>query len=247
MAHLSSTTTQGPREYQEDVIAIHEFNLGDTKGILLVVMDGHRGTRTADYCAAKIGQYFAPSSGSRKDIRAGLFGLIKRLATETRDLQSGTTFSAVCIVRNIATLAVLGDSPIVIVDRLGRVVIGPEHNIQTNATERKAAVARGGIYSRGYLWVPGSRHGLQMSRSLGDAYMEEVILRKPEARRVSLGPNSLILVCSDGVLDPDHINSWERISELVEVAKRDCSAEDLLSLVKTKGLEDNTSIILWKP
>src|ERR1019366_8557089 len=134
---------------------------------------------------------------------AALSEVIRSLHELTHKTREGSTASVVFIPSDAQTayVAVLGDSPVAMLDAKGKSYFGPDHNIRTNFRERAAALARGGVFSEGYLedpQVPGI--GLQMSRSLGDIDLTWVLERKPEIEKVSLGGKGSVLVGTDGLL-----------------------------------------------
>jgi serine/threonine protein phosphatase PrpC len=123
--------------------------------------------------------------------------------------------------------------------------VSEEHNVRTNLREREAAIARGGEYGEGYLFKPGSVGGLQMSRALGDNYLEGVLSREPATDVFRIGAKSIVIVASDGVFDPNHKESPEVVAcELVGLAQKGHTAPELLAT--RKGFRDNATLLLWQ-
>lgn len=246
MKNVTTATAQGPRDYQEDRYLVHEFHTAqDSKAVLLAVFDGHDGSEVAEFCKTKLGDYFSLNGAGTKQVMTALANAVAKLAKETRHQLSGTTLSAVCVINNTAVVAVVGDSPVIIVGKNRGAVVSPEHNVRTNMRERETAIARGGIYASGYIFSK-SNCGLQVSRALGDVRMGDVISHEPEIHSVALGPQSIVLVCTDGMIDPLHENTKKEIKRLLRLAKRGASAMDLLEAIKDKGLRDNATAILWR-
>ena len=245
---VTVATAQGPRSYQEDRFVKRHFVLKDNSQChLLAVMDGHNGSEAAEFSQKYLSDM--PSFDHPDNIEAQLKGLIAHLALKTREMESGSTISVACILEGHmrASVAILGDSPVIIVDQSGKINVSPEHNVRTNLKERRAAIKRGGRYSSsGYISNDRTGYGLQMSRALGDCRMGSTITHDPEIYSVTLGPQSFVIVASDGLLDPSHKNSQELIEKAVDVVKNGGTAHDLLAWAKARGLEDNATVLVWK-
>ena len=237
MAHnITSATAQGPRFYQEDRCVT--LTNGDRS--LLVVLDGHGGPEVAEHCAERL-----KTLDALPDTEAGLRGLVQILAAETADYGAGSTLSMVSVTPEGAIVAVLGDSPVLVMDSDGHAHISPEHNVRTNLAERKAAVAKGAQYGNGYVWMP-KGDGLQMSRALGDSHLSSFLSREPEVYTI---PNPRwVLVLSDGVLDPGHAKTSELIGDLQQlmVTIAEPTAQDVLDWAEARGLNDNATVVLWR-
>src|SRR5262249_25425793 len=150
---VTSASAQGPRLHQEDRWLCEAVR----GGFILAVFDGHRGSATADFAH----QHFLPilESSLRPDAHSvpdALRDVFAQLNQKTATELSGATASAVFIPDRAETLywAVLGDSPIALLDAYGKIHIGPDHNVRTNPQECAAAEARGGIIYGGYLEDP---------------------------------------------------------------------------------------------
>ncbi|GAB4279168.1 MAG: hypothetical protein Kow0092_34970 [Deferrisomatales bacterium] len=229
---------------------VHSFRLEDgSRAYLLAVLDGHGGSGAAERCRQLIPERFHLDDPA--DPEEALARLVGELAAETRELASGTTLSAVCVLegRGEAVAAVLGDSPVMALDRHGRPVVGPEHNVRTNPAERARVEARGARCEGGYAFSPASGYGLQLTRALGDAAMGEILSREPELFRIPLGPASLLVVATDGLLDPGHAAPAAQAEELLERCRRDpgLDARGLLAWAEERGLLDNATVVMWRP
>src|SRR3990167_9674146 len=99
----------------------------------------------------------------------------------TRQFREGSTLSIAWVREDHdeVSVAVLGDSPVIVVDQLGQVHVSPEHNVRTNLAERNAMVARGGSYRNGYVYNQ-LDVGFQVSRALGDGDLDRILSREPE-------------------------------------------------------------------
>lgn len=236
---VTAATRKGPRPYQED--RYYEAYIPDREWQLIAVMDGHGGDEVSSFCEKNIHRMF---SLEKRDPKGRLSQLVSNLNSATRRYESGSTFSAVIISRNIATVAVLGDSPVIILDSKGELYVSPEHNVRTNLKERQTAQKRGAYYDRGYVWVGDS--GLQMSRALGDSPLDSILCRKPEIYEIK---NSVwILVASDGIFDPshDHEETKMLLKDIEKFAKKGADADAIMDWASERGLNDNATAVVWK-
>ena len=240
MDSVTFAVKKGPRPYQED--RHYETYIPDRKWLLLTVMDGHGGEDVSEFCANNIFRTMSLDDG-KPEYR--LSSLVANLNSATRLYEAGSTFSGVIISEELdtASVAILGDSPVVILDGKGQLHISPEHNVRTNVNERKAAEARGGHYSQGYIWHSREEGGLQMSRALGDAHLDGILSREPEIYTI---PNPVwVLVASDGLFDPSHKSTESLLKDIEKFAKKRATADVLMAWAKKRGLHDNATAVVW--
>lgn len=234
----------GGRSHQEDRIARWFFRGKGFKGYLLAIMDGHGGSEAAEICAQQMKSFFLLTNPGESE--NALRELVARLHEETKGLYQGTTLAIACVLESHdkVSIAILGDSQVVVIDELGEAHVSPEHNVRTNFTERAAAMGRGAHYFEGR--IHNYVIALQMSRALGDRELNSVLSREPEVYTIQ-APR-WIAVASDGVLDPKHGESGKLIDELVELGKKGADAKRLMSWVHGPDhrLSDNASVIVWK-
>ncbi len=239
----------GPRPYQEDRFVAEFVDLGTVRGHLLAVLDGHGGEAAAEACARSMGRALRAAGGV--DAEGALSAAVAELVHLTEDFDSGTTL-AVALVQETAArvaVAVLGDSAVVVVDSRGRAVASPEHNARTNAAEREAAVRRGGVWeASGYLRNPGSGYGVQLTRALGDAGMGAVLARVPEIYSVELGPESAVVLATDGVFDPSHSSGEDAAEQVLRLRgpERPLDARGMIQWAERRGLQDNATAVVWE-
>lgn len=240
---VTSSMIQGPREYQEDRHFYKRIEGPKFYGWLLAVMDGHIGSSVAELCVKEIEGLFNLSDANHTE--KALRDLVSALNLKTSNFYEGSTLSVACILEshNKVSVAVLGDSPVIVVDKNGKLHVSPEHNIRSNIEERKAAEKRGGVCSGGYLYTQNGDQGLQMSRALGDSYLEGVISRKPDIYTIQ-NP-SWVLVASDGLIDPSHKDSENLYKKIKKYADKRARADDLMQWVTKRGPKDNVTAIVW--
>ena len=226
----------GKRYYQEDRYVLSTGNFG----WLLAIMDGHNGDKTAGYCHEHLLEIFFATYS--------LIDTIKTLNEQTKNFESGSTISVVHIPNDasVANVAVLGDSPIIIKIKDGSIFVSPEHNVRTNLLEREAAIKRGGIYEEGYIFDDRLHYGLQMSRALGDSFLDSILNREPEVYEVELGPESFVAVFSDGVIDPGHKDSKTQIDRLIKLIENGANAQKLVDDALKRKTKDNATAVIWR-
>ena len=244
---VSHAQAQGPREAQEDYLVHVPFtNSRGERGYLLGVMDGHGGGEVAKYCAETIPTLFDHEA---TDIWQELKNVVAQLDARTRLTRPGSTLSLAYVNETLSTVTtvVLGDSPIIVVDDKGTAHWSEEHNVRTNLHERKAAIMRGAIYLDGYIQVTEDGDGLQVSRALGDRTLSAILDRTPAVRNYCINSSSLIIVGSDGLLGPDHKDPDDEILRALLATATSGDAAAVLRWREEQELEDNTSVIMWKP
>lgn len=245
---VTSAQAQGPRHYQEDYMVHLPFvSKKNGRGHLLGVMDGHGGGEVAKYCAGAILRLFNPNA---LNIENELLALVKKLDANTCLLGAGSTLSLACVneSQGIVTTAVLGDSPIIVVDHKGSVQRSVEHNVRCNLSEREAAVCRGAIYrDDGYIVADPYGDGIQLSRALGDQAVRKILDQTPVISSYRIGFRGQVIVASDGLFDPSHEDSSdEAMQKLITIVQNGGSANDVLFQRETEGFDDNTSIVVWR-
>ncbi len=249
---VSHAQRQGPREYQEDrIVHIPFVSKTHGQGHLLAVFDGHGGSSdVSQYCAQFLPQIF---DSEAQNVEQELAKVVGKLDARTALAHAGTTVSLACILeaRDSVTTALLGDSPIIVVDHRGRALMSEEHNVRSNGFEREAVIRRGGKYDDdGYIHRSGGNDYLQLSRALGNRAIRNILDQTPVIKSYRLSRKSLVLVASDGLIDPSHeMDDPEAVPELLAKARTTPNAESVLEWKEnTKpGLQDNASLIMWRP
>lgn len=243
---VTSAIWQGPRPYQEDRHVCLRLDKPNLKGWLLAAMDGHRGPAVADFCAKKIAKLFRISDASRAE--ESLRRLVADLNDQTKYYLEGSTFSAALLLDDVpkVTVAILGDSPVIVFDKKGKFHFSPEHNVSSNFKEREAAEQRGGIYANGYIWTDLSdlAKGLQMGRAFGDSDFNGILSREPEV--YTIDNPEWVLVASDGIFDPSYKNTAQFIEEIKKYARQHSTAGEIMKWAESRDLEDNATAIVWK-
>lgn len=239
-------THKGRRDYQEDRLFIATYE----EGTLLAVFDGHGGHEVSELCEIELPGLFADEigeDGATNHVDEVFRTVIQKLNIMTQSFEAGSTLSLAFIPNDkpVVYCAVMGDSPILIKDKDGKINIAPDHNVRTNKIEAEAAKARGGFISGGYLHQTYDGMGLQMARALGDNYLNKVLSRTPEIYSVEVGPESWVLVASDGCFDPGHYDFAKVAQTTAELIEKGADAK---ALVHRSAVDyptgDNVSAIL---
>ena len=218
------------------------------------MFDGHGGEQVSHLASEELPGIFADEiteEGAVNRVPDVLRNCIRKLNLMTQHMWPGSTVSLVFIParsdrtgNDVATCAVMGDSPIIIKDADGKINIGPDHNVRSNYEERRAAEARGGIVVGGYLSQSFDGIGLQMARALGDSHLNKVLSREPEVYQVKLGAGSFVLVASDGAFDPSHYGFKKAAEAVLKLVEEGAGAEAVVSRAVVIPTGDNVSVII---
>jgi serine/threonine protein phosphatase PrpC len=244
LQQILSDSHKGHRSYQEDRL----FTSTMPEGTLLAVLDGHGGDECSHFASEELPGLFADEIGEEGATpRTALENSIQKLNIMTQHMGPGSTLSLAFVPAKgeVATCAVIGDSPIIIKDADGKINIGPEHNVRTNYIEMEAARARGGFVEGGYLFQSYDGMGLQMARALGDSHLSKVLSRVPDIYEVKLNAESFIIVASDGAFDPGHYDFKKAAQTVVEMVEKGADAKALVHYAAVDyPTGDNVSVIL---
>lgn len=230
----------GSRPYQED----RGLVISKNRGKLLAVIDGHGGDSTAQCVSDNLKAIFSGTITKMSEEDA-LFSTFAKLHLLTRENVSGAVVSMVWIPFNasMAYVAVLGDAPVFITNPGEETWAGPNHNVRTNLKERRAAEKAGAIFNDGYIWNSSFTKGLQMSRALGDVALDYILNRQPEVNKVPIYSGAIIVVATDGVLDPTHQDVSQE-KHIIQMAENGAEAKDLVLDAVKRDTRDNVTAII---
>ncbi|MBI3572053.1 protein phosphatase 2C family protein [Candidatus Kaiserbacteria bacterium] len=243
---IDSTLAKGTRKrVNQDRAYAHHLSDGTC---FAAVLDGHgRDSECVNYCYERLPALVNPTRMSGKSPEAFLWDVCKTLAGESRHFESGTTFSAAYLFRSgWVSIAVIGDSPIIARLPDGKLFVSQEHNARTNKSERERAVAQGAFFDGGYIYPPEGNHGLQLTRALGDNFLDEILSREPSIASFSIARGAWVLLASDGLSDPAHEYSAEHINELAAAIEKDAGPAQLIDQACAWGSEDDITAILCR-
>lgn len=240
---IDSFQAQGKRPYMEDFM----LDAAMLRGTLLGVFDGHGGAFTAAWLRQNAELALERFLNTVGDIQEALRYTVRYLAELTNENRDGSTLSLAFIPNYTGKTEVytaqIGDSPIIVQDKNGKLDYGSDHNVRSNHIEADKAIARGGIVHSGYLFADYSGDGLQMARALGDATLAKVLSREPDLRYFEMGENSFILMGSDGLFDPSHANI-EHQHIAVDLVLDGIAAETLVNHALNAPTRDNVTAII---
>jgi len=240
--NISKATAQGQRSYQED-----RFVVANTKdGKLIAVFDGHGGASVSTRLSMALPRIWKKHVAFPMSLSMALENTFKDLNTLTSQMDEGSTASVVFIpnANNEVHVAILGDSPVIIQDIHGNLVISPMHNARSNPAELKAAQARGAFYSGGYICAHFSGHGIQMTRVFGDRDLSRIVNREPEVYSVPVNDNSFVIVGTDGLFDPSHQEITPEIMAVADLVKAGASAQTVVDRAVAVPTQDNVTAII---
>lgn len=244
---VTGASELGGRLYQEDRYIIEQKKISDTeKGWLLAVADGHRSDDVAESCCANLSKFFDAALKKNQRLHETIRIAFVAIAKATRKMISGSTLSMVYVseTQHKAFVAVIGDSPVIIRAAGGKVNESPNHNARVNIKERDAAIARGGVYKDGFIWDIKKDTGLQVSRALGD-WPILFVSNKPDVYSISLDYESFVLIVSDGVSDPSHLDGGY-VEYLTSKLNDGANASGLVTDAVARRTMDNATAVLWR-
>lgn len=246
---ISRAQAQGLRDYQEDRFVVSNM----PNGKLIAIMDGHGGADVSSLIARRL-----PGLWKKHPVLLPLLSyepmvrsVFQDLNTLTAEMDAGSTMSLVFIPEpanefgdRVITVAILGDSPVIIVDDEGKMDVSPMHNARSNPAELLAAQARGAFFTGGYICDGWSGPGLQMTRAMGDRALRRILNYEPEIYTRAIGPDSFVLLASDGLFDPSHHDLEPAIAVVVEKIKTGATAKELVDYAVGIPTGDNVTAIV---
>src|SRR3989338_8511143 len=269
----TSFSDQGPgrrmrdgsiRHYQEDRLVDATVDIPGIRhgrGRLMLIADGHGGHKVSQIVQDNVGQVFINElTASRGKVKKALTAIFPKLAQITTSQQDGdeldlmgTTVSLVYVPEDEAKVyvAVLGDSPVMIIDHKGNLKIGPEHKagLMSNK-ERRAIVAKGGFFKPGgkfKVMEHPDAPAIAPMRTLGDYHFDKILGRTPDVYSVRLGERSVVLVSSDGLMDVESFKPQEEyLRQIFDLVEQGAYAAGLVQHALTNGSGDNVTAILFK-
>jgi serine/threonine protein phosphatase PrpC len=238
---IEQATAKGSRHSQEDRHIVVHY----PEGTLLAVMDGHGGDTVSGFLAESLPSVWSQHLATDLNIRQVCVLVFRALHVQTQFYHAGSTLSLAFIStdKKFAYIAVLGDSPVIADRKNGSVFIGPDHNARSNHEERSKAIARGGVYSDGYMFASFNGDGLQMTRALGDCSLNSILDRTPEVFQIELG--DFLLIGSDGLLDPTHYGNSAAKRVIARIVAG-ATAAQLVDRAVNIPTEDNVTAVLWR-
>uniref|UniRef100_A0A6B2L8U1 protein-serine/threonine phosphatase n=1 Tax=Arcella intermedia TaxID=1963864 RepID=A0A6B2L8U1_9EUKA len=256
---------QGFRNEMEDahivvLNGVHHPNAG-----YFGVLDGHRGSTASRWFSENVVPALDRLPQFTSDeIQKTMIQLDIQYLSETNDMNSGTT-AIFCILEKLdqpkddnhfrATIINLGDSKFYI-GKVGSPSFSSlthDHK-PTNDVERERIEAAGGCVLRGRV-----DSFLSVARALGDHQYKtrkdlppekQKIIAVPDVSTVLIGPSDYLVLCCDGILEPEHVaNGGSGIFNFLhsKLQASEDTAEVLSELIQhllQNGSKDNMTAML---
>lgn len=243
MGTVTSATAQGMRASQEDrkvVVAVDG-------GYALAVFDGHNGDDTAELASRMFPDAFRSSLERHGPGRACVEATIGILREATADRFEGSSASVAHVDERSGkvVVGVLGDSPVIVRDAGGELVLAPVHNTATDPDGAEAAVERGAERMGPYLVDPSTGEGVNLTRTIGDAPLR-FLGRTPDALSAELGPSSYVVVASDGLITPAAASLQGLVEHVDGLVTGDADADALVRDALESGSDDNVTVVVWR-
>src|SRR6266513_2092957 len=133
---ISSASAQGSRSELQDrflTSRIPQDPVKEIHGWLMSVMDGHGGPQTAELISQELLSHFEDAFAKHcGQINQTLKAVVHTLAERTQQETSGSTLAMAYkpVHEDCVYTAVLGDSPVVVLDKQGTLQICPIHNVR---------------------------------------------------------------------------------------------------------------------
>ncbi len=229
---ITLESTLGPREVSEDRSVVSTI----AGGKLLVVCDGHKGHRCADYCIDRFDEYFGAFYPQHSAIES-LKHAMELLAKETDDEDSGTTLTAAFISPEYkkVSAAFVGDSPLMILTN-DRFTMPIPHNGLYNLEERFRITGMGaswGTFKKKLVYrTTEGMHSFGVTRAFGSAPIKKVLSRKPEFLELELNTQLpwAVALGSDGICVKN--NFGDEHERLERMLRSGMSAHDLVTIAR---------------
>jgi serine/threonine protein phosphatase PrpC len=236
---ITGDSVIGGRYEQQDEFII--FSHGYQQ--VLAVMDGHGhgGKQVAIGIRDRV--FKSVNEIKKSTTLQSLRKLICDLSHDIID-DSGSTLSIVVAQSKTALVGTIGDSPVLIKGRGGKLFVSEIHNARSNLAERVAAETRGERYVGGYMYSEGGEHGIQLTRAIGDTWAG-FISYEPFMASVPLDKDSWALVCTDGLIDATQ--PWQSLPLALGwvIEQLDAGKEASELLVNRPAKSDNATAVVY--
>lgn len=84
-----------------------------------------------------------------------------------------------------------------------------------------------------------------MARSLGDSALDRILNREAEINNITLGDQSLIVLGTDGLLEPLAAPLMDQMQRLVTLVRDGADAQALVEDALRRETGDNVTAIVW--
>jgi serine/threonine protein phosphatase PrpC len=242
---VTSATAQGLRDAQEDRCVV--ARLDDGRGWILGVFDGHNGAAVAELAAQLLPEAFRQALARQHDAKAAVEATIGALRAEAADRYEGSSASLAFVDERSArvTIGVLGDSPVIFRDDGGNCLMGPLHNTFHNPEDAQRAIERGALLVGPYLVRSDTMSGVNLTRTIGDAELD-FLGRTAEVVEADLGPESFVVLMSDGVFNRVAATPAVLVERTVALIDSGVDPQAIVDDALAGGSDDNVTVVLWR-
>lgn len=242
----------GGRPYQEDRHSVKIKLYQDYDYI--AVFDGHGGSFVSEYLKFHLKDYVKKHLQAGKRPARALADAFVDAHESLPENSSYMTGSAVLVALrngNDMWVANAGDSR-GIMSGYRRVVALSQDHKPHREDEHARILQLGGRVTFHTYDVPRVNGNLALSRSIGDNYLSPYVIPNPEVRHFKLSQhNKYVLLATDGLWDV--VSNQEAMKTIDDVFRSkkhrkqqlQDAANELLSIARTRGSQDNFTVLIW--
>lgn len=249
----SGYSSLGTRSAQEDRF----FILQTSRTTILCVIDGHRGSTSANILCKHLGRKILTRLNTQppKDaLHDSICDLEHKCIIGTKYNRSfdGATIAVLLCHDSTFFVAHVGDCRVVLCDHDGQVVHKTiDHSVKTNAIERQRLINSDGVVIRGRL-MGKNNNDLTISRAIGDrdfkSTSQQALIHVPEVNELDknqVQPGHVIIVHSDGLSD---INDFDETDMMNMIKPSEFNRKSAASNIVKEGMmyqeRDNSTAIV---
>ncbi|XP_052188560.1 probable protein phosphatase 2C 74 [Diospyros lotus] len=241
---------KGRRDVMEDSNSILLNVLGDPKQAFFAVIDGHGGRAAADHAGEHLGKNIIKeldqlvAGAGEYEIKAAIHE--GYLATDKEFLRQGVNGGACAagvLVRDGRVYAAnVGDCRVVVGRNGVAYGLTMDHRLSREDERSRIESSGGYVFCKNGVWrVNGS---LAVSRAIGDRYLKEWVIAKPEIQMLSLTADcQLLILASDGLWEK--VNEQEAVDAVLDNGKNSVeSCKKLVEMSRSRGNTDDITVMV---
>lgn len=237
-------TAQGKRDYMEDTYCIAEL---PNKRTVFAVFDGHGGLCAAKHCATNFPSHVMDMSDFKQSSIKTLFNDIDIKVCDECPTNCGTTALAMFVDQHHLHFANCGDSLAILCDTDDNIhMMSMEHKVEHEQDRIRDA---GGVVTYTY-GMARIFYMLNLSRSIGDAFLKEYVISEPHVSTHSIEKTKWILMATDGLWDvfsandvAKEISMYEALNGSTEDARKGLPAWLIKRAINNFRSTDNITVM----
>lgn len=246
-------TAQGPRDYMEDRHLIQTIRVGKRHYNLICVFDGHGGSETAQICAESFAHVLTQIlMANSYDIPVAMIKAFKSMDAVLLANPNHNHIGNTCVLALIDChtgkiwFANAGDSMAMVVYNSGEAKFVSYEHKASDSQEQKRVIAAGGVVS---YWGDHRIQGiLNVSRSMGDAYLKKYVISIPNVQHVQLDVVNYFVMASDGIWDvfkdPVELSQIINCKLLKKPVNVQGIVDSIVKMAYERGSHDNITLIM---